>query len=254
VASARKRSSARRRRRGGRHKQARQRPLGLPLVAVASVLMAAPAGHIALTGQSSFNQTGDEDGATNLASTPVPDIDRTDQMRQDQAVAARAQAHKEIARARAERLRRLAEKRREAAQRAARERARKRWVLPIHHFTLTAGFGEVSSLWHTVHTGQDFAAPTGTPVYSVGTGRVISAGWAGDYGYRIEVQHWDGTVSWYCHLSEMIHTSGPVSPGELIGRVGDTGNTTGPHLHLEIHPHGDDAVDPMAWLHDRGLI
>lgn len=140
---------------------------------------------------------------------------------------------------------------REAAAEAA--RLAKSFVKPVASYTLTAGFGETSSLWVSTHTGQDFAAPTGTPVVAIHGGTVTSAGWAGSYGYRIILTLDDGTEIWYCHLSSMTVTSGKVTTGETIGRVGATGNVTGPHLHLEVRPDGGAPIDPMPWLRAHGL-
>jgi murein DD-endopeptidase MepM/ murein hydrolase activator NlpD len=67
------------------------------------------------------------------------------------------------------------------------------------------------------------------------------------------VRHWDGTETWYCHLSRYVLRSGEVQPGTQIGSVGSTGNSTGPHLHLEVHPDGGDAVNPRSWFAERGL-
>ena len=139
----------------------------------------------------------------------------------------------------------------DAARKAA-EAARPTWVLPVAHFTLTAGFGDVG-LWAHAHTGQDFAAPTGTPIMAIGDGKIIFAGWDGAYGNKIVIQHPDGTVTWYAHMSAFIKTSGAVKAGEVIGRVGSTGNTTGPHLHLEVRPGGGDPVPPLTWLRAHGV-
>lgn len=144
----------------------------------------------------------------------------------------------------------------EAAAKAATERAAKAvtgFVLPVASYTLTAGFGQAGDLWSADHTGQDFAAPTGTPVKAVSGGTITQAGWAGSYGYRIVLKLDDGTEVWYCHLSSMVVTSGKVSSGETIGRVGATGNVTGPHLHLEVRPGGGSPINPMPWLRDHGL-
>ena len=151
--------------------------------------------------------------------------------------------------------------RREAAdkadreQRAAQEEARNahRWVSPTTNYRITAGYGASSRLWSNRHTGLDFAAPSGTPVFSVSSGEIISAGYEGAYGNRIVVRHWDGTETWYCHLSRFVKRSGEVQPGELIGRVGSSGNATGPHLHLEVHPGGDGPVNPRTWLASVGV-
>lgn len=151
----------------------------------------------------------------------------------------------------------LLAERSQALVRAARERAERlapTWVLPTSGYRLTAGFHDASGLWSSGrHTGLDFATGSGTPVVAIGAGVVVSASWDGAYGNKIVVRHDDGTVSWYAHLSAYVVRSGHVSAGEVIGRVGSTGNTTGPHLHLEIHPGGGDAVDPKAWLVARDL-
>jgi murein DD-endopeptidase MepM/ murein hydrolase activator NlpD len=142
----------------------------------------------------------------------------------------------------------------EAARRArlAAEKARPKWVIPILHYRLTAGFGEYG-LWSHAHTGQDFAAPTGSPVRAVGDGTIIFAAFDGSYGNKIAVEHADGLVTWYAHLSSFVRTSGHVKAGELIGRVGSTGNTTGPHLHFEVRPHDGAPVPPLTWLREHGV-
>lgn len=128
-----------------------------------------------------------------------------------------------------------------------------RWTLPVSSYHLSAGFGSSGSHWVSTHTGQDFAAPMGTPIRSVGDGEVISAAYDGAYGNKIEVQLEDGTVTWYCHLSAYEVRSGPVRAGQVIGYLGSTGNSTGPHMHFEVHPGGGDAIDPMPWLREHGL-
>jgi murein DD-endopeptidase MepM/ murein hydrolase activator NlpD len=157
------------------------------------------------------------------------------------------------------------EEKKKAAERKAKEEAEKKaeaarlaklateYTLPVSSYTLTAGFGEAGDLWSANHTGQDFAAPTGTPVKAVHGGTITQAGWAGAYGYRIVLTLDDGTQLWFCHLSSMVKTSGKVTTGEVIGRVGATGNVTGPHLHLEVRPGGGDPIDPMPWLRAHGL-
>lgn len=146
------------------------------------------------------------------------------------------------------------QQRRDAAEQAARaEREAKRWLLPVSNYRITAGFGSGGSMWASTHTGLDFAAPTGTEVRAISSGEVIFAGWEGPYGNKIAIRHWDGTVSWYAHLSRFVVRSGTVTAGQIIGRVGSTGNSTGPHLHLEIHPGGGGAVNPRTWLKEHGV-
>ncbi|MEW2140576.1 M23 family metallopeptidase [Streptomyces sp. NPDC005409] len=142
-----------------------------------------------------------------------------------------------------------------AAAKAEQERAAASgaYALPTSAYTLTSHYGVAGSMWSSgYHTGLDFAAPTGTPVKAVAAGTITSAGWSGAYGYRIVLELEDGTEVWYCHLSSMSVTSGSVAAGSTIGRVGATGNVTGPHLHLEVRK-GGSTVDPLAWLNSKGL-
>ncbi|GAB3867173.1 hypothetical protein GCM10028801_40620 [Nocardioides maradonensis] len=126
--------------------------------------------------------------------------------------------------------------------------------LPVGHYRLTGRFGDVSGLWRTVHTGLDFAAPEGTPIHAIADGVVLAASYDGSYGNKTVVRLTDGTVLWYCHQSAFdVKVGEHVEAGQVIGLIGATGNTTGPHLHLEVHPHGGDAVDPFTWLVHQGL-
>ena len=89
------------------------------------------------------------------------------------------------------------------------------------------------------HEGTDFSAPIGTPVYATGDGKVISSGWNSGYGNLIEIDHGYHYVTRYAHLSEMLVRPGQtVHRGDLIGRVGNTGKSTGPHLHYEVRLNG----------------
>ena len=98
------------------------------------------------------------------------------------------------------------------------------------------------------HSGIDIGAPSGTPVVATGTGTVISAGWNGGYGKAIIIQHNDVQQTLYGHLSQISVQPGQViEQGTVIGLVGSTGNSTGPHLHFETRmPNGDKwvAIDP----------
>jgi murein DD-endopeptidase MepM/ murein hydrolase activator NlpD len=89
------------------------------------------------------------------------------------------------------------------------------------------------------HLGIDYAAPTGTPVQSIGDGRVIFAGWKGGSGNLIEIQHANGYTTYYMHLSRILVRDGQrVEQGQRIGLVGMTGLATGPHLDFRIQQHG----------------
>jgi murein DD-endopeptidase MepM/ murein hydrolase activator NlpD len=133
----------------------------------------------------------------------------------------------------------------------AARKARERWNMPIKGAVFTSGFGW---RWGRMHEGDDFGTPVGTPLASMSTGTVLFAGWEGGYGNKVEIQYWDGTVSVYGHMSQIsVSVGDSVSPGDIVGLSGNTGHSTGPHLHLEIHPGGGAAIDPAPWLHDHGL-
>jgi murein DD-endopeptidase MepM/ murein hydrolase activator NlpD len=162
----------------------------------------------------------------------------------------------------AELRRELARQRRLAERARQRELARQRrieemnrWVVPVSNYEITATFGLGGDLWSSDHTGLDFATAEGSPVGSTAAGEVTSTGWAGAYGNQVVVTHDDGTQTWYCHLSSIYVSPGEsVGPGTTIGAVGATGNTTGPHLHLEVRPGGGSPVDPYTYLQEKGAL
>lgn len=151
--------------------------------------------------------------------------------------------------ARAERRERRAE-----ARAAARAAARApRWVLPVPGAGWSASFGESGSMWSSgYHTGQDFTAPSGTPVHAAGPGTITSATWSDAYGNVLVITHPDGAQSWYAHMTGFERTSGAVEAGDVVGYVGCTGNCYGSHLHFEYRPGGGEAADPLAWLRSHG--
>jgi murein DD-endopeptidase MepM/ murein hydrolase activator NlpD len=101
--------------------------------------------------------------------------------------------------------------------------------------------------YNRMHSGIDVSAPSGAPLVAVGSGRVQSAGWSGGYGNCVMIDHGDGLVSVYAHMSRIgVRTGQGVAPGEAIGAVGSTGLSTGPHLHFEIRVNGT-AVNPLDY-------
>lgn len=125
------------------------------------------------------------------------------------------------------------------------------WVKPLDNAVFTSPFGH---RWGKLHAGQDYAAPEGTPLKSMGTGTVIGAGPMGGYGTYIDIEYTDGSVSRYGHLSSVSATVGQdVAPGDVVARSGNSGTSTGPHLHVEIHPDGGEPIDPAGWLAERGI-
>ncbi|MFE6760915.1 transglycosylase family protein [Streptomyces sp. NPDC057689] len=106
------------------------------------------------------------------------------------------------------------------------------------------------------HTGVDFPVPTGTSVKAMAAGTVVSAGWAGPYGYQVVIRHSDGKYSQYAHLSSLLVRGGQhVGNGQRIARSGATGNVTGPHLHFEVRtgPEYGSDIDPLAYLRAGGV-
>ncbi|MGI5221660.1 M23 family metallopeptidase [Nocardia sp. CA-290969] len=116
--------------------------------------------------------------------------------------------------------------------------------------TFTSGFG---SRWGTFHRGIDIAGPIGTPIYAVAAGTVIDAGPAAGFGLWVRIRHDDGTISVYGHMYDFFVSVGERVPaGMQIARMGNRGDSTGPHLHFEIIMDGRH-VDPQRWLAFHGL-
>lgn len=112
--------------------------------------------------------------------------------------------------------------------------------------TITSRFGARRG---STHTGLDIATSLGTPIKAASSGTVTYAGWKGSYGYLVVIQHSDTVQTYYAHCSKLYVSDGQqVSQGETIAAVGSTGNSTGPHLHLEIRVNGK-AKNPQLYLY-----
>ena len=115
--------------------------------------------------------------------------------------------------------------------------------------TITSRFGAKSNIRVSNHTGLDVAAPIGTPVKAAASGTVTFAGYKGSYGYLLVISHGNGIETYYGHCSKLYAKVGQtVSQGEVISAVGNTGNSTGPHLHIEIRVNGV-AYNPQNYLY-----
>ena len=125
------------------------------------------------------------------------------------------------------------------------------WVRPVDRYVLTCLYGY---RWGVLHPADDLACPVGTPVKAMSSGVVILAGWSGGYGYKVEIRYWDGTVSWYAHNSRLkVKVGDTVAPGQVVALSGNTGHSTGPHVHLEIHLKGGAAINPLGWFRSKGI-
>lgn len=117
--------------------------------------------------------------------------------------------------------------------------------------TFTSGFGQ---RWGTTHKGLDIANVTNTPIMSVMDGTVIDSGPAQGFGQWIRVQHDDGSIAVFGHLETLgVAVGQRVTAGQVIGGMGNRGNSTGTHLHFEIYPDTVNAADPVAWFLERGF-
>ncbi len=218
-----------------------------------SVVAGQPLTQGALT--ESDTQAGRTDAGEALRSRILQQAQSQQSQAEASARAAAVEKAADAAKAKAAKAQNKAEaEKRKKAEDARLAKLAKSFKLPVSGYQLTSGFGESGSLWSNGHTGTDFAASSGTPIRAVHSGTVKSAGWAGSYGYRTILELDDGTELWFCHQSSMDVSAGQkVRTGEVIGRVGSTGNVTGAHLHLEVRPGGGSAIDPAAWLRGKGL-
>lgn len=119
------------------------------------------------------------------------------------------------------------------------------YIMPVEDYVFTSSYGP---RWGRTHEGIDLAVSTGTPVAAAAEGVVIQSGWNGGYGISIYVDHGNGIITRYGHLSQAYAQVGrKVKQGEVIGLSGNTGNSTGPHLHFEIRI-GDVSVNPANYV------
>jgi murein DD-endopeptidase MepM/ murein hydrolase activator NlpD len=161
----------------------------------------------------------------------------------DQAAAAQAQAAADQAAAQAA----------AAAAAAAAEAARPAAILPVDGARLTSTFG---ARWGTLHAGIDLAAPMRTPEMAAMDGVVLEAGPASGFGLAVYIQHENGDVTVYGHMDEILVEAGQVvRAGDTIALLGNRGQSTGPHLHFEVHVGGinGEKIDPLPWLRERGV-
>ncbi|MCP1660232.1 M23 family metallopeptidase [Neisseria perflava] len=127
-----------------------------------------------------------------------------------------------------------------------------RFMMPVSNYRKSSGYGYRN---HPVlrkvkfHSGVDYAAPTGSPIYAAESGKVEFAGWKKGYGKTVIIQHDERFATLYGHASKYVVSPGEeVKRGQLIAYVGSTGRSTGPHLHFEVMD-GQRKVNPDAFVH-----
>ena len=126
-------------------------------------------------------------------------------------------------------------------------------ALPIKNGKITTVFGKVGKSWSSgKHTGVDFAVPVGTPVLAVADGKIVNANWGKAYGKQV-IMAVDGGFVIYAHLNAVrVKPGQAVKKGQIVGESGNSGNSTGPHLHLEYRNQqrwtGGTAIDPKDLL------
>lgn len=245
------RSAARNAARSRRRRPAKRSALltiAVPSVAVMGVAACAAAAVTTTTGGSGTTRT-QADGSTGTAATTKLDQQLAGVSRDADDFADRASRTQERIDLKE---RQAVEKKKKAAEAAAKEAARPKYLLPVTQKGLSAYFGQAGVNWMSVHTGIDFPVSYGTPVMAATDGTVRTQ-WNSSYGNMAIVTSPDGTETWYCHLSSTKIRSGSVKAGEVIAYSGNSGNSTGPHLHFEVRPNAGAAIDPLQWLLAKGL-
>ena len=174
-----------------------------------------------------------------LSSTVIKDLDRTNATADD--LANRAAGSERASRG---------EERGAATKLSDEEAQAEAWLLPLDEFAFTSGYGV---RFGQLHAGIDLAAVEGTPYKAIHAGKVTAAGHNGGYGYAITIEQSDGTEIIYAHSRRLLVKTGDmVKAGQVIGLVGNTGYSYGPHLHIEVHVNGEP-TDPIPLLREHGV-
>jgi murein DD-endopeptidase MepM/ murein hydrolase activator NlpD len=247
--------------RRGRHRRAPSRHRRRALYLAAAVVGALTLSAASVGGSSAFAETGAFEsvsvaealGVEATETQPIVSAETTDRL--GELVASRAerdeeQAHAAAVQAKADKKAVKAAKR---AAKAAAEAARPKAVLPVKGARFTSGFGV---RWGTLHAGIDLAAPMRTPEMAAMDGVVLEAGPASGFGLAVYIQHENGDVTVYGHMDEILVKAGQVvKAGDKIALLGNRGQSTGPHLHFEVHKGGLNGtkIDPIPWLKARGV-
>ncbi|MGC5536246.1 M23 family metallopeptidase [Streptomyces sp. SR-10] len=212
-----------------------------------AVLAAGLGASVVLGAGSAFASSGSEAAAAPLAAATAADSVAQQATAQGKA----AEAAKKASAKKASDAKKKAEDKKKAAKKNAAS-----WKAPVKKYTLSASYGTGGARWASKHSGQDFAVPVGTSVVAAHKGTVVKAGpnGAGDgpaYGNAVVIKHSNGKYSQYAHLSKVnVKIGQTVKTGQKIALSGNTGNSSGPHLHFEIRtsPNYGSALNPAAFL------
>ncbi|MET7536993.1 M23 family metallopeptidase [Streptomyces sp. NPDC005507] len=227
---------------------------GSSLLRTRAAVVTAAMGATALLGAGAAVAAESTQGSVALPSVAAASVQA--QAKAQAKAAERAKVHAEQAKVHAEQAKvHAAQVKKAAAKKAA------SWIDPVKNYKLSAGFGLGGNMWSHKHSGQDFAVPIGTNVMAAHGGTVVKAGpnGGGDgpaYGNAIVIKHGNGTYSQYAHLSRIdVHIGQTVSTGQHIALSGNTGNSSGPHLHFEVRttPNYGSAVNPVNFLKSMGV-
>lgn len=134
----------------------------------------------------------------------------------------------------------------------AKPKATPAWVTPMPGAEITSCFGQ---RWGVLHAGIDLAADEGTPIHAAAAGTVLAAGWVyAGYGISVMIDHGGGVQTHYAHQSRTVVQPGQkVKAGQVIGYEGSTGDSTGPHLHFEVHQGLWNQINPAPFMRSRGV-
>ncbi|QSB06585.1 M23 family metallopeptidase [Natronoglycomyces albus] len=174
-------------------------------------------------------------------------LERTSALEAAQVAADEAAAEKA-----AEKKRKAEEAEKKAAEEAEKkkaEEAARAWVAPSNA-RITSNYGQ---RWGRMHNGVDFGNAQGSSIYAAAAGEVTFADWNGGFGQLVIIRHSNGTETYYAHASQILVSPGQsVKPGDEIMLAGSTGNSTGPHLHFEVHVNGSP-TEPLQFLRSQGV-
>ncbi|MER5553142.1 M23 family metallopeptidase [Streptomyces sp. NPDC002793] len=242
--------------RGRRRTPAKRSALLTVAVPSACVMSVAGIAAASVSGAGSGEETKDDTTSMAAAETVKPAVANNKLDTQLANLSADAENFADRASRTQERIdlkeRQAADKRRRDAEAARIEAERPKFVLPVAQHGLSASYGQAGVNWMSMHTGIDFPVAYGTPVMAATDGTVRTQ-YNSAYGNMAIVTAADGTETWYCHLSTTKIRSGSVKAGDVIAYSGNSGNSTGPHLHFEVRPGGGSAIDPTPWLRSHGV-